>query len=401
MRLKKRIIVQSLAISTLILFTACDVNSSNPLASSSQTSQSITTSSSTYIPVIAKNNDYSNPLLPLVNDEQKATYMADPFVIRAEDGLFYLYCTQTEVFENDEALARSHKKGPVFVSDNCVDWTYKADVFSNYTPSWGTNGAGVWAPTVIKIGEYYNFYYSLSTGGDLNPGIGVARSKTPYGPFEHYGKLFDSEEIGVTNSIDPHVIEDEGHIYMIFGSYGGLITVIELTSDGLELKGSLANQRETKVAIAGYERNDSQNYEAAFVLKRNGRYYLFLSTGTCCSGVKSSYHVVVATSDSLLGPYKDSKGRDMFGPNRGDYVVTPSLTGVMGPGHNCIIEDDVGELFMIYHGYDTTSSTKDWRVTYMDRLIFDEKGIPSVENSQASNHVTMAGPYINAREENE
>lgn len=391
-KINKNIIPIILFVSAFSGLTACgpttdvstDVPSEEPPATSIE-------------PVIAKNNNYTNPTYPIVNGKEEPTYMADPFVLRA-DGKFYQYCTQTDVFLNDSALGRTFVRGPIFESEDCVNWKYKANAFENYEPTWGTSGAGVWAPTVCKVGDYYNFYYSLSTGGDSNPGIGVARSLTPYGPFEHFGKLFNSEEIGVTNSIDPYVFWDEGKLYIAWGSFGGLITIAELESDGLSLKGGLEEQYEKKVAIAGYERNESKNYEATIILKKDGYYYLFLSTGTCCSGAQSTYHVVVSRSENLFGPYEDSKGKNMFGPSRGDYVVVPSLSGVMGPGHNGLITDDNGDIWMIYHGYDVNGPRPDWRVTFLDKLIWDdETGMPHVENNKASLK-QKPGPYINALE---
>ena len=44
------------------------------------------------------NNSYSNPTYPLLFNEKKPTYTADPFVIRGDDGYFYMYCTQTEEY---------------------------------------------------------------------------------------------------------------------------------------------------------------------------------------------------------------------------------------------------------------------------------------------------------------
>lgn len=352
--------------------------------------------------IVAKNNDYMNPIYPLHKGVKTPLYTADPYVVRGDDGKFYMYCTQTETYDNDDSLAATFKRGPIFVSDNCVDWTYTADVFSGYTPDWGASGAGVWAPSVIKLGEYYNYYYSFSAGNYDNPeiGIGVARSKTPYGPWEHYGKLFDSVEIGVVNSIDPHVVTDDGKVYMVFGSYGGLITLVELEADGLSLKDGLEYQKEHKVALAGFTPYAMENYEASIIYKRNGKYYLFLSTGTTLSGIQSTYRVTVATSDSITGPYKDSKGRDMFGPNRGDYVITPSMSGAMGVGHMCLIEDDLGEVWMFYHGYDTqATSHKEWRVLYIDKLLWGDDGLPHVDDVHASNHETRPGPYLKRLEE--
>ena len=393
----KDILTSTSIICSLLMFTACNNNNSS---SSITNNTNIITSSEEV--VVAKNNNYANPCYPVVGGVEKETYMADPFVIRDDtDGMYYLYCTQTEVFETDTSEFRKFKRGPIYSSINGIDWKYVANAFENYEPNWGTNGAGVWAPTVCKVGEYYNYYYSLSTGGDVNPGIGVARSKTPYGPFEHYGKLFNSEEIGVTNSIDPYVFYDDDKLYMAWGSYGGLITIVELESDGLSLKGGLQNQFEKKVAIAGYERNEANNYEGTIIIKKDGKYYLFLSTGTCCSGANSTYHIVVASSDNLFGPYVDSQGKNMFGPNRGDYVITPSRSGAKGVGHHGFLVDDNGDYWMVYHGYDTTSkSYADWRVTYIDKLLWDkESGLPYIENYKASNGVEKPGPYIKALEE--
>ena len=387
----------SLFVSGYIMSGCNDTSSSNII---SETTTSNENSSSTIIE--AKNNFYSNPIYPLVNEEKAPTYMADPYVLKADDGYFYLYCTQTEVYRTDNLLdGRVFTRGPVFKSTNAVDWKYVSNVFDSYVPDWGTSGAGVWAPTVLKIGNYYNFYYSLSTGGDSNPGIGVARSETPYGPFEHYGKLFNSEEIGVTNSIDPYVFIDDGKVYMAFGSFGGLITLIQLSNDGLSLYGGLENQYNNKVALAGFEVVATTNYEGTIILKRNGYYYLFLSTGTCCSGANSTYHVVVARSKTLTGPYLDANNKDMFHPNNGSYVVTPSMSYAMGVGHNGLISDDLGDVWMFYHGYDVSDSSynKGWRVPYLDKLLWDNNGFPYVENYHASNHEIKSGPYLNTLEE--
>ena len=345
---------------------------------------------------VSYHNQYSNPTYPLANNEKKETYMADPFVVRDDDGTYYMYCTQTEVYTPNLLF----KRGPTFKSTNMIDWTYVSDVFADYVPNWGESGAGVWAPTVIKIGDTWNFYYSLSIASDPNPGIGVATSLTPYGPWTHYGKLFNSNEIGVTNSIDPFVFVDDDNVYMAFGSYGGLISLVELTSDGLELKNGLEYQKENKVALAGFEVFDMTNYEGTFIFKKDGWYYLLLSTGSCCNGINSTYKVVVSRSKNVKGPYLDSQGRDMFKPNRGDPVVVPSLSGAMGTGHCAVINDDNDNLWMLYHGYNTKGKNPSYRVLYLDQLIFDnETDMPCVENKKASNEEIKDGPYIKSLEE--
>lgn len=144
----------------LLAFVACDKgdNPSNPSSPSDNRVEK----------PIAKNNDYSNPIYPLVNGERKRTYQADPYIVRDDDGTYYMYCTQTEVYSPTIAF----KRGPVWKSVDMQSWEYVSDVFANYVPDWGTSGAGVWAPTVVKVNDRWNYYYSLSVGSDTNPGIG-------------------------------------------------------------------------------------------------------------------------------------------------------------------------------------------------------------------------------------
>src|SRR5919112_930486 len=74
-------------------------------------------------------------------------------------------------------------------------------------PAWKSEG-GIWAPDATFYNDTYFLYYSFSTWGDKDPGIGVATSKKPEGPFTDHGKLFLSKEIGVDNSIDPFFIKN-------------------------------------------------------------------------------------------------------------------------------------------------------------------------------------------------
>lgn len=215
--------------------------------------------------LVAKFNNYTNPISPIVNGKSKSTYQADPYVVRDDDGMYYMYCTQTDVYTPSLAF----KRGPIWRSADLCNWEYAGDVFDDYVPDWGASGAGVWAPTVVKVKDKWNYYYSLSTGGDSNPGIGVATSSTPYGPWEHHGKMFLSDEIGVTNSIDPHVFYDGNELYMVFGSYGGLITLVELTEDGIGLKNGIEYQKENKTALAGYKVFDTNNYEGSLIIKKD------------------------------------------------------------------------------------------------------------------------------------
>ena len=66
-----------------------------------------------------ENNPYSNPTYPLLNNEKKPTYTANPFVLKDDDGTYYMYCMQTEVYANKEF--KTFKAGPVFTSIDLIN----------------------------------------------------------------------------------------------------------------------------------------------------------------------------------------------------------------------------------------------------------------------------------------
>lgn len=347
------------------------------------------------------NNMIANPgtfLKP--NGESEFVGIADPFCIRGDDGYYYLYSTQLDCTRSEKGYG--FDPGPIFKSTNMQSWEYCGSVFLD-TPNyqqyigWNNGEGGVWAPSVVKLEDKYVFYYTLGAGGYYSDytGIGVATSPTPYGPWTHYGKLFDSKEIGVKNSIDCYVFLEEGHVYCSWGSGDG-IWLIELTSDGLSLLGGLEKQYEEKVQIAGFDLFYNDNYEASFIQKKNGYYYLYLSTGSCCEGAKSTYHVVVGRSKDLKGPYLGENGRPIDAPNRGTTVVSPHLKKGMGPGHCAIVQDDKGLDWIIYHAYNTNATDenqKNTRTLYVDRIYWTESGFPTCKDQYPS-YGPIPGPYV-------
>ena len=168
-------------------------------------------------------------------------------------------------------------------------------------------------------------YYS-QPGENNKHAIGVASGPSPVGPFTDHGKLIGSDEIGVDISIDQFYIEEDGHKYMFWGSFRG-IWAIELADDGLSLKPGAGKRK-----IAG------DQYEGTYIHKRDGYYYLIVSTGD----FMKDYHVVVGRSRSLMGPYVDRAGRDMLGVHH--ELVVGNGNGFVAPGHNAeFITDDKGQ----------------------------------------------------------
>jgi arabinan endo-1,5-alpha-L-arabinosidase len=332
-------------------------------------------------PALAPTVFYQNPVFEPV--------LADPSVIKAEDGYFYAYGT-----EDDWADGQGEKLVPVIRSKDLVHWDYIGEAFEQ-KPMWsvdegGELNPGIWAPDISYFNGKYYLYYSLSIWADPNPGIGVATSDSPTGPFKDHGKLFTSIEIGVPNSIDPMLYMDDGTPYLFWGSFNGIYGV-ELTKDGISLAGE-------KFQIA------SSDFEASYIIKRDGYYYYFGSLGACCEGVDSTYHVAVGRSKSIMGPYVNQNGADIR-YNSGKLILwghhlTDAETGdgkqFVGPGHNAVIQDDEGHDWIVYHAYDKSYALLGngtlRRALMIDRIVWED-GWPSIKDSVPST-TKQEGPVI-------
>jgi arabinan endo-1,5-alpha-L-arabinosidase len=263
---------------------------------------------------------YTNPVVTPV--------AADPDLIRAEDGSFYLYATQDDWADGD-----GDHYIPIFRSRDLVNWTFVEDAFSA-PPTWKESGGFYWAPDISFHGGTYYLYYAYSLWGDPNPCIGLATATTPEGPWEDLGRaVFCSEDIGVENSIDPFVWYEDGERIMIWGSFNGIYAVA-LSGDGTEAVGETTLLADTR-------------FEAPYVVERDGHYHLFLAAGSCCDGEWSTYTTYAGRSEDLVGPYLDSQGRDLR-EGGGDLILEANEVWV-GPGHSAVVTDDAGTDWFVYH----------------------------------------------------
>lgn len=288
----------------------------------------------TTLPVAYSNAIFTNFSLP------------DPDVIRGDDGYFYLYATEHK--RNDPDM----KNSPIMRSPDLISWTRVGSLFTDSThPQITDQDAGIWAPSVNKVGNKYVIYYS-QLGKNYKHAIGVAVSDSPTGPFTDLGKLIDSNEQGVEISIDAYLYQEDGRNYLFWGSFRS-ISVLELTEDGTAIKNKATQKRRE---VAGGQ------YEASVVLKRDNWYYLIVSTGDYSKG--GTYRIVVGRSQSVFGPYVDKNGNDMMSVHH--ELVLKGNSTFSSPGHcSRIITDDAGQDWILYHAY---PNDKDYRCLMLDRI---------------------------------
>src|SRR5579875_257496 len=118
-----------------------------------------------------KTNVYQNPVF--------AHDFPDPNLVKSPDGYFYAYSTQSN-WKRD-SLSDSTHFIPILRSKDLTHWSYVGDALKT-KPNWKKEG-GIWAPDITLYKGKYYLYYSYSTWGDPNPGVGFAVSIKPGGPF--------------------------------------------------------------------------------------------------------------------------------------------------------------------------------------------------------------------------
>lgn len=322
--------------------------------------------------------------------------LADPSFIRAvpdENGIrwFYAYGTQNDWAPNVTRIT------PIIRSKNLVKWEYVADAFTPASkPSW--HDGGIWAPQITfndNDGMYY-LLYSNSKWGDDNPGIGVAVSQYPYGPFTDKGKVLDRQSSGVGNSIDQFFITTGSgrnkKSYLFWGSFAGIYVQEINATDMKTLTGS-------KTQIAG------SGFEGTYIYEKDGYFYLFASSNSCCEGPDTKYFLSVARASSITGPYYTKNGVDIktindFAAASATKFLVGDGTTWIGPGHNAeIIKDDHERYFMLYHA---VALAKPWiineggatrRPLLMDEVLWGDDGWPYIEGGVPSSTKKTA-PYF-------
>jgi arabinan endo-1,5-alpha-L-arabinosidase len=201
---------------------------------------------------------------------------------------------------------------------------------------------------VIRVGERYLLYYSVSEFGKNTSAIALATSPSldPAAPDQQWtdrGIVLRSGTGDDFNAIDPTVLHDvDGRLWLAFGSFWRGIFLVELNpATGLRLAPDSPLQQ---LAAA-------KEIEAATLYRRDGDYYLFFNEGLCCRGKASTYHVRVGRSHVVTGPYLDDQGRDLREGGGREFIGTQG--DFIGPGHVGLLRDGEEEWVSV-HFYDGT-----------------------------------------------
>ncbi|HEY9510127.1 MAG TPA: arabinan endo-1,5-alpha-L-arabinosidase [Verrucomicrobiae bacterium] len=263
------------------------------------------------------------PALPLEQSASRGVVTRDPSsIVKCKDEYWVFY---------------TGRGVPTFRSKDLVKWEHGPAVFQS-APEWiadivpENRNMVYWAPDIIKVGDRYLLYYSVSTMGKMTSAIGLATNPT-LDPNDPNYRWVDQGYVVRTqegqrgdpyNAIDPSLFQDrDGSLWMTFGSYWTGIKLIQL-----DPKTGKRIASDSPMYSLAY--NDS--IEAAHITRHEDYYYLFVNWDACCRGTNSTYNIRVGRSKNITGPYVDKAGVDMM--KSGGSVFLPNVNGpLIGPGH--------------------------------------------------------------------
>ncbi len=274
--------------------------------------------------------------------------LADPSIVQY-DGRFYLYATR-DPWGGDTLACKSTADFKTW-TDHALNWPTKAACKSIT----GTD-SNVWAPSVIHA-RNGRFYLYVSVGSEIYCGVAAH----PTGPwknvFDTGRPLIRSQKAQDIHTIDAEVfIDDDGRVYLYWGSgwdwVNGHCLVVELADD---MHTFVSEPKE--ITPPGY-------FEAPFMLKHDGRYYLMYSDGKT---IDDTYKVRYAIGDSPTGPFATE------GPNS-PILVSDETRNLFGPGHHAVFQLN-GRYYIAYHRHkDRYQAETLQRQICFDRLKFDKDG---------------------------
>lgn len=321
----------------------------------------------------------------------------DPSYLVEDD---FTYCYNTDV-----AFGHDVRPGiQIRRSINLVEWEFVGWAFpriptlgSNFIiQKGGTPNEGIWAPYIMKVGEEYRLYYSLSSNVGRLSVIGLATASDPKGPFREQGLAVTSEDNATiqTNAIDPTVVVDKngGH-WMYYGSAWDGIYKLELNPEtGLAMRNEDKGVRVAQRGFTGNKVNGNIEGPEIIYNEEFDQYYLFLSY----DWLQTKYNVRVGRSQNPTGPFYDYLGNDM-NVEKDDLpmILAPyrfaGHSGWQGVSHPGIFKKDgrfyighqgrpgVNSFYMVMHVRQVFWTPDGWPVVSSQRYAAEEETLVSRE----------------------
>ncbi|MBS7458512.1 family 43 glycosylhydrolase [Coralloluteibacterium stylophorae] len=195
-----------------------------------------------------------------------------------------------------------------------------------------TNVGAIWAPDLVRHEGRYYIYFPARTG--------ERRSNYVVWADDIRGPWSEPVDIGLPGHIDPgHAVGEDGKRYLFLS--GG--DYVQLADDGLSTVGEVKHVYDgwrypEEWVVEGYAQ------EGPKITRHNGWYYMITAVGGT-AGPPTGHMVIVARSRSIHGPWENHPDNPVVRTESRDEHW-------WSRGHATLVEDQAGDWWMIYHGYE-------------------------------------------------
>lgn len=314
--------------------------------------------------------------------------------ILSDNGVWYLTGTAYPHWDRQEKNGKLNAGVPLYKSYNLKDWEFiKYIVERPDSTKWYYRR--FWAPEIHKInGKYYaTFNCSNPSTGYYGQHVGYAVADKIEGPYKVV-----TEDKPLTNGNDLTLFQDEdgkvwafwnrGHEFGIGYAQIDLENAKFLTEPVSAItpgKIEYEYDKDNKLVFEpGYDGRpipkvkkyydwDSIGIEGAYVIKENGKYYLFYSSWT------RGYEIGYATADKITGPWKKNKANPFYGAMSKTACKKNSFkwegdenSPFNQVGHNEIFKGPDGRYWISCHGI--TNDKPESPSLVIDPIWFDKNG---------------------------
>ena len=278
-----------------------------------------------------------NPILP--------GWYADPEA-HVFEGRYWIYPTYSAPYDEQVFM-------DAFSSTDLVTWVKHSRIIDTSGVAWARRA--MWAPSIVsKDGWYYLFFGAndIQSNQELG-GIGVARSRSPQGPFvDHLGKPLIGAFHNGAQPIDQYVFRDrDGSNYIVYGGWRHC-NIAKLNDDFTGFVPLPDGSTFKEITPTGY-------VEGAYMMVRDGRYYFMWSEG---GWTGPNYAVAYAVGSSPFGPFE-----------RVGKILQQDSTVATGAGHHSVLQAG-DKSYIVYHRRPLGETDRNHRVVSIDELRFDSRG---------------------------
>ena len=212
---------------------------------------------------------------------------------------YWLQSPGIEVYKSKD-LKNWTSLGYVWTFEHDGTWNKDTGTFCGRGPA-----RGIFAPEIKYFRNKFWLNYSVNHVTKKHWfGIGILSADKPEGPWKEM-----SPAKPVTDGFDSNLlIDDDGSVYLL--KHGGMIA--KMKSD---LTATAEPFRHLKPANYPYV-----GYEGVHMFKYKGKYYLSSAEWNVHEDGKTSYDSMIASADSVYGPYSDRYCCVRFGGNCGYFT---------------------------------------------------------------------------------